>query len=699
MGSMGGSGDDASAAGTNRATAAGAGFSFAFRRSLSYRQAVRALLAALLIGVLLSAVEVGWAVQRERDKLSVLTGQVLDLAEGGASSAVWHMDDTLAREIARSVMAIGSVRAVEIYIGPDQKFWGQSRHSYETGVSALSQLVFGDLLAAERLLYRPGQAGGQRQTIGRLRVEMDPPSVARDFIAYASATALGGMARNIVLAIVLALVVHRFLTRPLRDVGRAVAAIDPARPGGSLLPVPADHATDELGFVVGRFNETLAELGDSQRALRDLATRDGLTGLPNRVLLLEALTRALAHPAAGGRCVAVLFMDLDRFKHVNDSLGHEIGDELLREVGARLEGCLRPGDLLGRLGGDEFLVIAEGVSGQAEAAAIAERICRTVARPLLIGGHALHASTSVGIALSGEGADDATTLLRQADTAMYAAKAEGTGRFQFFAREMTERAMVRLRTEASLREALENHAFELHFQPKVSTRDRAVVGAEALLRWRHQGRYVSPAEFIPVAEDSGLIVELGAWVFQEACRHAAAWRGALDDFHIAVNVSARQVAEEGFTAMVEAALERYRIPPGLIEIEVTESIMVNSGNTLQVLRDLRGKGLRIAVDDFGTGYSSLAYLRQLPVTTVKIDRSFVVDLPMDNAIAAMILALGQRLGLEVVAEGVEREDQLEWLAEEGCPVIQGFMIAKPMPAAEFERQFLPAATLVPLAGR
>jgi len=225
------------------------------------------------------------------------------------------------------------------------------------------------------------------------------------------------------------------------------------------------------------------------------------------------------------------------------------------------------------------------------------------------------------------------------------------------------------------------------------------VGAEALLRWRHQGRYVSPAEFIPVAEDSGLIVELGAWVFQEACRHAAAWRGALDDFHIAVNVSARQVAEEGFTAMVEAALERYRIPPGLIEIEVTESIMVNSGNTLQVLRDLRGKGLRIAVDDFGTGYSSLAYLRQLPVTTVKIDRSFVVDLPMDNAIAAMILALGQRLGLEVVAEGVEREDQLEWLAEEGCPVIQGFMIAKPMPAAEFERQFLPAATLVPLAGR
>ncbi|WP_049974699.1 bifunctional diguanylate cyclase/phosphodiesterase [Azospirillum sp. B4] len=448
-------------------------------------------------------------------------------------------------------------------------------------------------------------------------------------------------------------------------------------------------------------------LDRSRSDMEQLATHDVLTGLPNRLLLQRRLDEALkrreqraynpelaAREGGPGRTagpggIAVFFLDLDRFKHVNDSLGHDIGDRLLKAVATRLRDCIGADDMLGRLGGDEFLVVTEEAFEAVDAAVLAERLLKALEAPLMVeGGHLLHAGASIGVALASDGADDARTLLRQADTALYAAKSAGRAQYRFFSREMSERAENRLSTEANLRQALSIGSFELYFQPKVRAADQALVGAEALVRWKHDGQLVQPGAFMTVAEDSGLITELGSWVLEQAIREATHWTKLLPDFHIAVNVSARQIIAPGFIERVRDCLSRSGVPADRIEIEVTESVMVDSARSLEVLWRLKRLGVRIAVDDFGTGFSSLSYLRQMPIDTLKIDRTFVQDLPRDSAIAAMILTLGARLGLEVVAEGVEREEQLAWLVAEGCPVVQGFFIAEPMPARQLEARFL-----------
>ena len=419
-----------------------------------------------------------------------------------------------------------------------------------------------------------------------------------------------------------------------------------------------------------------------------MAHHDALTGLPNRTLLSDRVGQAIARAHRGERKVALLVLDLDRFKIVNDSLGHTTGDLLLQAVAARLSGCLRDEDTAARLGGDEFIVSLPDVSDAPEAAAVAARILAELARPIVVAGQTLHVDCSVGIALFPDDGDSADTLIRNADTAMYHAKESGRANFQFFDPQMTERVSRRLSTETSLRRGLERGEFRLHYQPLIDLASGRIVGAEALLRWpQPDGRMVSPADFIPVAEDTGLIVPLGEWVLREACAQAQAWQARQPGLRMAVNLSARQFQQKSLAGMVAQVLAETGLAPSLLELELTEGMLMhNVEEAVRTLTQLHRMGLRLAIDDFGTGYSSLSYLKRFPIDTLKIDRSFVRDIntdPDDAAIVTAIVAMARSLHLEVTAEGVETAPQAAFLRSLRCNLVQGFHFGRPMPAEDF----------------
>ncbi|MBP1690564.1 MAG: diguanylate cyclase/phosphodiesterase with sensor [Deltaproteobacteria bacterium] len=422
-----------------------------------------------------------------------------------------------------------------------------------------------------------------------------------------------------------------------------------------------------------------------------LAHHDELTGLPNRVLFMERLQQAIAQAGRSGHSVAVLFLDLDRFKNINDSLGHATGDQLLKVVGALCARAVRDGDTVARSGGDEFIVCLNEVESAEQAGSVARGLLAEVARGFDIGAHKLHANASIGITLYPADGADAETLVRNADTAMYHAKDDGRGTFHFFREQMTERVKRRLALEIGLRGALDRNELVLHFQPIVALETGKLLGAEALVRWNHPERgLVSPAEFIPVAEDIGLIGQLGEWVLNEACAHAMRWTmpGGHRPF-VAVNLSARQFQEGSLVAVVQAALARSGLAAPNLELEITESmLMQQTDRTVRVLHELESLGVKLAIDDFGTGYSSLGYLKRFPVSTLKIDRSFLRDVARDEddrAIVSAVMAMARSLDLTVTAEGVERAEQVAFLRELGCDQVQGYLYSRPVPAAEFER--------------
>jgi len=671
-----------------------------YKRSLAASQATRAVIAAVIIGLLLTLVEVGWATLRERSKVSQLIGQVLSLVEGGARTAVWSLDQKLAQQVAVSTLSMDAVSGVEIRLDDGRILWAEWRQGRPGRTSSfLGRWVFADLATGERVLHRPGAIVGSHPTVdlrldapvGLIRVFLDPSRISADYLAFVTSSLLSGLIRNLLLGLALTVVFHRFLTRPILAVRDSLAQLDPEKPGPKAIPSPAGHEEDELGALVDHVNATLDRLSNSQAALLRLATRDPLTGLPNRALLQERLTHAINRAARSGRQVAVMFLDLDRFKQVNDSLGHDAGDQLLQFVAQRLEMAVRESDTVGRLGGDEFLVIVEDVERSAEVVQIAERLLASVSVPLRLAGEAVHVGASIGIALHPQDGRDGVDLLRAADTAMYAAKSAGAGCWRLFSPDMALHALDRLRLESSLRQAMANAELELFFQPKVSPMDLRLLGAEALLRWRHNGAYVAPDEFIPVAEEAGLINEIGDWVLAETCRTAARWRAVHGDIPFSVNVSARQMTS-ALPARMAEILALTELPPALLTLEITESAcLAQLADGSSTLSALRRTGVGLALDDFGTGFSSLSQLRRIPLTMLKIDRTFVADLPAEDAVAATIIELGRRLGVEVVAEGVESEAQRQWLAAAGCTAIQGFLITRPLPAAAFEAAFLDRA--------
>lgn len=452
--------------------------------------------------------------------------------------------------------------------------------------------------------------------------------------------------------------------------------------------------TAELAEANLRLQEEVAEREQAEERVMHLANHDALTGLPNRRLLIDRLGQALALAHRENHQVAVLFMDLDRFKTINDSLGHMTGDALLQNVARRLSETLREGDTVSRLGGDEFVVVLPSLDQPKAAEKVALKLVDALAPPIDLGGQELRVSASIGISLFPEDGRDTETLLRNADSAMYHAKDMGRNNYQFFMEQMNVAAAERLRLENDLHRALERQEFELHFQPRVSVANGLACGIEALIRWRHPERgLVLPEHFIPVAEDTGLIVPIGEWVINEACRQGTAWCAAgLPQIPVAVNLSPRQFRQSNLVDTVARAIERHGWPCKLLELEITEGVLMQqTSETLKTLEALNRLGVGLAIDDFGTGYSSLSYLKRFPVDFLKIDQSFVRDIavdPDDATIVTAIIGLAHNLGLTVVAEGVENASQLDFIRDAGCDEAQGYHIGRPMPAGQLAEWLL-----------
>jgi diguanylate cyclase (GGDEF)-like protein/PAS domain S-box-containing protein len=445
-----------------------------------------------------------------------------------------------------------------------------------------------------------------------------------------------------------------------------------------------DRQGGVIGAVMVAHDVTIAR--ELSHKLARLALHDSLTDVPNRTLLSDRLAQAMMRAHRGGNSVAVLYIDLDRFKHINDSLGHAVGDQLLKSVADRLQTCVRSSDTVSRQGGDEFLVLLADVVHPHDAALCAEKIIMALDTPHRIAGHDLRITASIGIATFPGDAADAEALLRNADFAMYQAKYTGRNNYQFFRPEMNANAIERQSVETDLRQAVARQEFMLNYQPKIDLETGAVVGVEALIRW-HRPRHgvVLPARFIPVAEESGLILPIGRWVLDTACRQARAWQNeGLAPISIAINVSAVELRAKDFLTNVQQILEQTRLEPRFLEIELTETFMMQDWkSTAEILRALKGLGVRIALDDFGTGYSSLSYMKRFPIDALKIDQSFVRDMTTDSddaSIVSAVIDMGRSLNMRVVAEGIQTHDQLLFLKDRHCPEGQGFYFAPPVPA-------------------
>jgi PAS domain S-box-containing protein len=470
----------------------------------------------------------------------------------------------------------------------------------------------------------------------------------------------------------------------------------------------AEVALDSKGHPV-RLSGTIQDITDRKRAesqIRFLAFYDSLTGLPNRLQFNEQLKKSLARARTEGRTAAVMFMDLDNFKRINDTAGHSAGDRLLRAAATRLKDAIRAGDVVSRidamgllppegsvarLGGDEFIVLLPDVAHAEDPAKVARRVLDAFRDPFPVGAEEFFVSMSIGIGIFPQDGADAEELLKNADAALYHAKDAGRNNFQFYSSSLNDAAFRRLSLETQLRKAIERKEFMLHYQPQVQVRDGKLIGVEALIRWNHPDLgLVYPGQFVPLAEETGLIQAVDEWVLHAACAQIRAWLDAgLPPVHVAVNLSGSQFQRKDLLTRVDAALGAYALPAHLVELEITEGVLMsNAAETLEVLQQLKTRGFRIAVDDFGTGYSSLSYLRRFRADVLKIDRSFVHDIATNDdaaAIVSAILTLAGTLKMQVIAEGVEHPLQRERLHEQGCELMQGYLFGKPTPPEEISR--------------
>jgi diguanylate cyclase (GGDEF)-like protein/PAS domain S-box-containing protein len=461
-----------------------------------------------------------------------------------------------------------------------------------------------------------------------------------------------------------------------------------------------EHLVEERTVALRRANEQLQETNErlelahnhllqTEKRIRYMAQHDVLTGLPNRALLQDRVTQAISQAYRDSKLMALLFIDLDNFKQINDSLGHLVGDDLLRLVAARLTQCVRRTDTVARLGGDEFVICLPGMDSGTDAALLAQKVLDSLETPFIIDEQELHAGASIGISIFPADGIDAEALMQAADTSMYHAKELGRANYQFFTPALNTAVQQRLLIESQLRQALPRNEFLVMYQPQVEIASGKIVSAEALIRWQQPIRgLISPMEFIPIAEDTGMILRIGEWVLREACGQVKRWRDAgHPEMGIAVNLSTRQVLQPGFARIVQGILDEIGLPPHALDMEITESVLMQpSDENIATLKDLANMGVRLSVDDFGTGFSSLSYLNRFPIHALKIDRSFVRGLEhdtSDRAITSTIIAMARNLHLKVMAEGVETSAQATFLVQNDCLLAQGYFYGKPLSAEEF----------------
>ncbi|ABX50575.1 MAG: EAL domain-containing protein [Gammaproteobacteria bacterium] len=667
-------------------------------KSLTWKQTNLVVFTALFFAIAIFIVEIALVVVSTKQQLTTTQQELLDSVEQPAANAVWALDDNLARQTLEGAIKVEHVGSAVIELDDGSMFVSVSnnkKNNSQTFIS-LSNKLFDDLKEISRPLYRPFYFEGtqQQQLIGTLTVFYDTQELTNTLFSQLRFSFFATLARALLLTLVLSVVFHRFLTQPIARISEAIDKIEPDSPDENLLPMSNAHKDDELGLVTSKFNQILIQFSQTQSKLRKMATRDPLTGLPNRTLLLETIAVTIQRSRVHKRSFALMFIDLDRFKNINDSLGHALGDQFLARIARILERFVGDKGTVSRLGGDEFVILADTVHTPDQAADFVDKLLIQLNVPIQLNEHAIHPAASIGISIYPEDGNSAEDLIRHADIAMYSAKAAGSNQWAFFKQQMTERAAVRLRTEASLHDALKNNEFLLYFQPKLDLQTGKVIACEALIRWQKDGRLISPVSFIPVAEETGIIIPIGRWVIEQSCKVLREWQKKYNyAIPIAINVASQQFADASLVPDIKQMALRYQIQPELLEIEITETSLMNDIElAIAKLEQLKSAGFGIAVDDFGTGYSSLSYLRHLPITTMKIDRCFVSDLPGDSAIASTILMLGKQLNLTIVAEGIENEQQLDWLKENQCQVGQGFYFSQPLPQAEFEALYIATQT-------
>ena len=667
-------------------------------KSLTWKQTNLVVFTALFFAIAIFIVEIALVVVSTKQQLTTTQQELLDSVEQPAANAVWALDDNLARQTLEGAIKVEHVGSAVIELDDGSMFVSVSNNKQNNSQTfiSLSNKLFDDLKEISRPLYRPFYFEGtqQQQLIGTLTVFYDTQELTNTLFSQLRFSFFATLARALLLTLVLSVVFHRFLTQPIARISEAIDKIEPDSPDENLLPMSNAHKDDELGLVTSKFNQILIQFSQTQSKLRKMATRDPLTGLPNRTLLLETIAVTIQRSRVHKRSFALMFIDLDRFKNINDSLGHALGDQFLARIARILERFVGDKGTVSRLGGDEFVILADTVHTPDQAADFVDKLLIQLNVPIQLNEHAIHPAASIGISIYPEDGNSAEDLIRHADIAMYSAKAAGSNQWAFFKQQMTERAAVRLRTEASLHDALKNNEFLLYFQPKLDLQTGKVIACEALIRWQKDGRLISPISFIPVAEETGIIIPIGRWVIEQSCKVLREWQKKYNyAIPIAINVASQQFADASLVPDIKQMALRYQIQPELLEIEITETSLMNDIElAITKLEQLKSAGFGIAVDDFGTGYSSLSYLRHLPITTMKIDRCFVSDLPGDSAIASTILMLGKQLNLTIVAEGIENEQQLDWLKENQCQVGQGFYFSQPLPQAEFEALYIATQT-------
>lgn len=663
-------------------------------KSLTWKQTNLVVFTALFFAIAIFIVEIALVVVSTKQQLTTTQQELLDSVEQPAANAVWALDDNLARQTLEGAIKVEHVGSAVIELDDGSMFVSVSnnkKNNSQTFIS-LSNKLFDDLKEISRPLYRPFYFEGtqKQQLIGTLTIFYDTQELTNTLFSQLRFSFFATLARALLLTLVLSVVFHRFLTQPIARISEAIDKISPDSPDENLLPMSNAHKDDELGLVTSKFNQILIQFSQTQSKLRKMATRDPLTGLPNRTLLLETIAVTIQRSRVHKSSFALMFIDLDRFKNINDSLGHALGDQFLVRIARILERVVGDKGSVSRLGGDEFVILADSVHSPDQAADFVDKLLVQLNVPIQLNEHAIHPAASIGISIYPEDGNSAEDLIRHADIAMYSAKAAGSNQWAFFKQQMTERAAVRLRTEASLHDALKNNEFLLYFQPKLDLQTGKITACEALIRWQKDGRLISPISFIPVAEETGIIIPIGRWVIEQSCRVLRDWQKKYNfAIPIAINVASQQFADASLVSDIKQMALRYQIQPELLEIEITETSLMNDIElAINKLEQLKSAGFGIAVDDFGTGYSSLSYLRHLPITTMKIDRCFVSDLPGDSAIASTILMLGKQLNLTIVAEGIENEMQLDWLKRNQCQIGQGFYFSQPLPQAEFEALYI-----------
>ncbi|MDM5177117.1 EAL domain-containing protein [Massilia sp. DJPM01] len=612
------------------------------------------------------------------------------------SAAMVFGDQHAANDILAALRVVSDVQSAVVYDNANGRFASYLRDAGAAPVALRHAsgpgyaLSYRHVTVVEPLIV-------QRQRLGTLIVQSSLDNVYRQLALYLALTIPVMLAVLAIAHLVLSRL-QRFITSPLRALSDASAQI--SRLGDYSIRAEVSTLAD-IGMLSSAFNTMLdriqkreseleAEIAERKRVevkLDRLAHFDNVTQLHNRHFFNDRLEAVIARAQRCQERAVVMFIDLDNFKAVNDTLGHDIGDELLRLVSRSLSDTLRPGDAIARIGGDEFAIILENVHQIGDAAMVAEKCLQRIAQPVAIAGHEIHISASIGLSVFPDHASSMHELLKYADSAMYYAKNSGKNAYRLFTHSMQEDARKRFTLDNNLRRALERKEFVLHYQPQIDLRSGAVCGAEALIRWIHpELGLISPADFIPVAEDTGMIVAIGEWVLREACHELRKWH---DDGHrvrMSINLSGRQLSEEGLVASVLAIVDDSGIDARWLELELTESMLMDaSASVIDKLHTLKRAGIALAIDDFGTGYSSMSYLKTFPVSALKIDRSFVRDLPHnaeDAAITKAIIAIARSLKMETVAEGIETPEQGEFLRANGCDKAQGYYYGKPLAAAQ-----------------